>query len=383
MDASNEFKVYISRDSQERLKNRAVPVINKVFSPSHFMLAQRKTSLYKAMSGVSFQDAEEKSRKTSSGSKEHKKSESRSASVERDKSYINYKNDKANLGSSSQNTSQSSQEYKSYDALRHYRGLPDEFSPHHESRRAQRGTSKDRQLRKHRSSLDSSGYHDRSPSYEQENGDRSRRSSSKEPKLKHRSSSSSAVRSRSVSASDNLKIVHQNTVHQNTDDNSDQQPPVRPPRTRSASRTRNSVVKSSSASAVIMTGIDRGRMTEDVIKLYRERHKEDIQVSAKEENSYKAKNIELRSRSRSRRRTEKQSEEEENTCRSRSRSFKNNDAGTKNKKDEPEGGYFSMEKDNKNENSPTLVDDYMENDKCIESIYVCPAINKQHSHLSK
>ncbi|KAK3873488.1 hypothetical protein Pcinc_021503 [Petrolisthes cinctipes] len=88
MDASNEFKVFLSPSSSSSSKKqqgedggqggsgstnsgvrqRLVPVINKVFSPSHFMLAQRKTTVYKAVSGVSFQDIDIGGKRKSSSS---------------------------------------------------------------------------------------------------------------------------------------------------------------------------------------------------------------------------------------------------------------------------------------------------------------------------
>ncbi|CAL4059757.1 unnamed protein product [Meganyctiphanes norvegica] len=60
MDARNEFKVMFSPESKG-MKER----ITKVFSPSHFLHAQKKKSFYKALSGLSFHDSNAKDRKSS------------------------------------------------------------------------------------------------------------------------------------------------------------------------------------------------------------------------------------------------------------------------------------------------------------------------------
>jgi len=65
MDARNEFKVMFSPEAKGGMKERIGPAISKVFSPSHFIHAQKKKAFYKALSGLSFNDSNSKDKKTS------------------------------------------------------------------------------------------------------------------------------------------------------------------------------------------------------------------------------------------------------------------------------------------------------------------------------
>ncbi|KAK7082138.1 hypothetical protein SK128_004473 [Halocaridina rubra] len=346
MDASNEFRVLMNPSNgpgskgkkgdgeggNSGVRQRLVPVINKVFSPSHFMLAQRKTTVYKAVSGVSFQDIDIGSKKRS-GSKRDKRSEETSTS-EGERSLMSSKSDKS-------------------------------------VRSLLTGRDNKSDARKQRHSL---GSHEGKPSF-------LRDSAGKELSSDKSHRGKSATRTRSVSATENLYITHSNTV-------STEEPPVRPQRSRSASRPRKSETKIihqanltnkvHDQNVVLKSGkavkVSKSSMKGESDKKEDTNANETLANDALENNS---------GRSRPRK---KPDSPRVNSIDKKSESTKNSKNSSEKDSEEPEGGYFSLEKEEKSSGEIKFIyealpniscEEYAENDQCVETIYVCQVFKKE------
>ncbi|ROT64650.1 hypothetical protein C7M84_017407 [Penaeus vannamei] len=331
MDASNEFKVFLSPSSasaakkpegeSSNIRQRLVPVINKVFSPSHFMLAQRKTTVYKAVSGVSFQDIE-LGGKRKSGTKREKK-EKRSdkkddiytTASEGDKSQASGRSDKSGGG----------------------------------------GHGSKAEARRHRHSLGS--HAERPQSFLNDNLEKL--SLDKKPRVR------SASRTRSASATDNLYLSQAAGESNGQGD----APPIKPRRTRSASRPRKALstvpvpsLTSTSSTSKASSSSGDGRSRQDQRK-----ENGDKQSEKKSGRSNKSENS-----------GERQEAEKDSKSKGELKAKEGED-------EEPEGGYFSLEKEEKAageikfiyEAVPTnSCEEYLENDQCVEAIYVCQVFRK-------
>ncbi|XP_042243598.1 uncharacterized protein LOC121880469 [Homarus americanus] len=354
MDASNEFKVYLSNGSSSKgkknegegtgVRQRLVPVINKVFSPSHFMLAQRKTTVYKAISGVSFQDIDVGGKKKTSGKrdKDKKKSEKKdqiyTPGSEGERSLVSSKSDRSVLSG--------------------------------------RGDGK-----KHRHSLGS--HSDRPTTFLSENLEKLGFSSSdKKNRLR------SASRSRSVSATDNLYLSQVGEVKV-------EEPPEKPRRSRSASRPRKSAaskiplptsgkVNRGNASAIgnpVDGQKQENDQTKDEEKTANDKPEEKKQERG--ENDCEINDKDAYCRSRGRRKSAKIGEFDHGEGRDKIKTDNRERDNEKDDEDEPEGGYYSLEKAEKGTGEIRFIyearpatEEYLENDQCVEAIYVCQVFRK-------
>ncbi|XP_071548695.1 uncharacterized protein [Panulirus ornatus] len=373
MDASNEFKVYLSPSSGSSSKSkkgegeggsgvrqRLVPVINKVFSPSHFMLAQRKTTVYKAVSGVSFQDIDIGGKKKWSSNKREKKEKKQdkkdqiytAASSEGERSLQSTRSDRSGLSGSS---------------VKLLLGGKGES----------RG-----ETRRLRHSL---GSHAERPSTFL--SDNVEKSSDKKTRMR------SASRTRSVSATENLYLTQDGET-------SSENPPVKPQRSRSASRPRRPVTKvSMTHTAHTNTRETNGNSTENEKQEDPEKEngsQKNEGTSGGDEQKRDGKGTESKDcemadedayeRSRARRKSDWSGKPGNSREGNKSETDKKTKGGTKTVEDEePEGGYFSLEKEEKGggeikfiyEALPTnACEEYMENDQCVEAIYVCQVLRK-------
>ena len=326
MDASNEFKVFLSPTSASASKGkksegesvgvrqRLVPVINKVFSPSHFMLAQRKTTVYKAVSGVSFQDIDIGGKRKSSSNKRERERKDRK-SEKKDGIY--------NPASEGELSLQSTKSER----VRSFLGVRGE------GRAA---------ARRHRHSLGS-------------NSDRPSTFLSDSDKLASKKS-----RVRSVSTTDNLYLSQ----------NKGGDAPEKPLRSRSASRPRKSLSKVIADSST-STGVNNDQQSKE--------DEENKDLDAEQGDNCEEGEDGKKAQSRSRKKI---------SGRSR-KSFPdqldhNEKAKEEGQDEEPEGGYFSLEKEEKAggeikyiyEALPANSDEYLENDQCVEAIYVCQVMKK-------
>lgn len=325
MDASNEFKVFLSpssgsdskgkkgeSDSGAGVRQRLVPVINKVFSPSHFMLAQRKTTVYKAVSGVSFQDIDIGGKRKSSSNKREKKD--RNPESKRDGIY--------NPASEGELSLQSTKSER----VRSFLGV-------REGRAA---------ARRHRHSLGS-------------NSDRPSTFLSDSDKLAVKKS-----RVRSASTVDNMYLSKDKAGDA----------PEKPQRSRSASRPRKSVSKVSVGGN---TGpSEKGKGEEEDEKKANDAGPKDSVDNKKDKPSSDE------ARSRSRKKTGK-------NRKSHSTQHDHEKAKEEEEDEEPEGGYFSLEKEERGGGEIKFIydalpstsgDEYLENDQCVEAIYVCQAMRR-------
>ncbi|KAK8742947.1 hypothetical protein OTU49_017401 [Cherax quadricarinatus] len=381
MDASNEFKVFLSpssgssssklkkgegeggsgSSSSSGVRQRLVPVINKVFSPSHFMLAQRKTTVYKAVSGVSFQDIDIGGKKKSTSKRDkkdkpHKKEQIYTTGSEGERSLLSTKSDRSVLSGVSAK------------ALLVGKGEA-------------QGESK-----RHRHSL---GSHAERPSTFLSDNLEKLGFGCNDKKNRVRSAS----RTRSVSATDNLYLSKVGDI--NLDN-----PPEKTRRSRSASRPYRSKSKVLLPSgSKINTGSfsdtkkhnysdaekeeseqkneGEGNGTKDKSKKQDERKEKDNDCEIDDEDAY--------GRSRARRKSERSGKSENSGDRSRLELVKHTKDGMKNEDEEPEGGYFSLEKEEKGGSDITFIyealptnssEEYVENDQCVEAIYVCQVFKK-------
>lgn len=368
MDASNEFKVYLSPssgssskgkkgegDGSSGVRQRLVPVINKVFSPSHFMLAQRKTTVYKAVSGVSFQDIDIGGKKKWSSGKREKKDKKQD---KKDQIYTS--------ASEGERSLQSTRSGSSVKSLLGGKG-------------ESRGDA-----RKLRHSL---GSHTERPStFLSDHVEK------KDKKTRIRSAS----RTRSVSATENLYLSQDGET-------SSENPPVKPQRSRSASRPRRPVTKVNvPQTAKTSTRETNGNSTENEKQDDHEIEKEsgdqnnegscvNDECKQQDRKTTESKDCEMADedayeRSRARRKSDRSNKPDNSRDRSKSEPDKTGKDGTKNDDDEePEGGYFSLEKEEKGggeikfiyEALPTnTCEEYMENDQCVEAIYVCQVLRR-------
>lgn len=367
MDASNEFKVFLSPSSasaakkpegeSSNIRQRLVPVINKVFSPSHFMLAQRKTTVYKAVSGVSFQDIE-LGGKRKSGTKREKK-EKRSdkkddlytTASEGDKSQVSGRSDKSGGG----------------------------------------GHGSKAEARRHRHSLGS--HAERPQSFLNDNLEKL--SLDKKPRVR------SASRTRSASATDNLYLSQAAGESNGQAD----VPPIKPRRTRSASRPRkalstvpvpsltstSSTSKASSSSGDCHSRQDQRKENGDKQSESEDKNEsssKEGETKNKEENDCEIEDEDAYGRSRARKKSGRSNKSENSGERQDSEKDSKSKVELKSKEgddEEPEGGYFSLEKEEKAageikfiyEAVPTnSCEEYLENDQCVEAIYVCQVFRK-------
>lgn len=378
MDASNEFKVFLSPSSSSSKKSegegssgvrqRLVPVINKVFSPSHFMLAQRKTTVYKAVSGVSFQDIDIGGKKKSS-----------SARREKDRKH----DKKDQIYTTSSDGERSLQSTKSERSVLSSNRVKAFLSSKDESRV---------EARKHRYSLGSRS--ERPSNFLNDNAEKTGLTSS-DKKTRTKSTS----RSRSVSATENLYLSR-------ADEDNPEAPPPKPQRSRSSSRPRSSVSKvSMSPCATTSTGSTTNSGGGYSSRKRDEQKSETEGNSSNKDEGGSVNSVVKEKSDKSGRRNEDKETESKDSC-DRSRVRKKSDNGRKseessgkrklelekktrddiNKDDEdPEGGYFSLEKEEKAggdikfiyEALPTnSCEEYLENDQCVEAIYVCQVFKK-------
>ncbi|XP_068224015.1 protein seu-1-like [Palaemon carinicauda] len=354
MDASNEFKVLLCPSSASASKgkkgdgdassggvrHRIVPVINKVFSPSHFMLAQRKSTVYKAVSGVSFQDIDVGGKKRSSSKKEkrtERKGDDTLAS-ESERSLISTKSDRDVRSL-----------LKTKDPLRN-------------------------DARRQRHSLGS--YADRS-AYHLDGSEKDKHiHSGKKPHGK------SAVRTRSVSAMENMYITHANS------NLAEDVPPVRPQRSRSTSRlrksdSRNSVPTCTNTNLSINSDVSKKKSSsQENRKCIKKEQKEDKEANQDKGADRDKANTECdsRERFRSRKKSESPRPEQCSDEKNKPKDVSGKDA------EEPEGGYFSLEKEEKTSGEIKFIyealpnsscGEYAENDQCVETIYVCQVFKKE------
>lgn len=366
MDASNEFKVFLSPSSasatkktegeSSNIRQRLVPVINKVFSPSHFMLAQRKTTVYKAVSGVSFQDIE-LGGKRKFGTKRDKK-EKRSdkkddiytTASEGDKSQVSGRSDKSGGG----------------------------------------GHSSKAEARRHRHSLGS--HTERPQSFLNDNLEKL--------SLEKKSRVRSASRTRSASATDNLYLSQAAGESNGQAD----APPIKPRRTRSASRPRKSLStvavpsltstsstsKASSSSGGCHNGQDQRKENSDKQSESGDKSESNKEGETKntEQKDCEIEDEDAYGRSRSRKKSGRSNKSENSGDRQDTEEDSKSKVDSKSKEgedEEPEGGYFSLEKEEKAageikfiyEAVPTnSCEEYLENDQCVEAIYVCQVFRK-------
>ncbi|XP_045114208.1 uncharacterized protein LOC123506307 isoform X2 [Portunus trituberculatus] len=328
MDASNEFKVFLSPTSASASKGkksegesgagvrqRLVPVINKVFSPSHFMLAQRKTTVYKAVSGVSFQDIDIGGKRKSSSNKREKKDRK---PEKKDGIY--------NPASEGELSLQSTKSER----VRSFLGVRGE------GRAA---------ARRHRHSLGSNS--DRPSIFLND----SEKSGSKKSRI------------RSVSTADNLYLSQ--------DKGGDA--PEKPLRSRSASRPRKSVSKVTVDSNT-GTGANSGQKGKE--------DEEDKEDAGKGDSADKREEGESDKKAQSRAR-KKVSGRSRKSCPDQ---FGRNEKAKEERQDEePEGGYFSLEKEERAGGDIKYIyealpsnssEEYLENDQCVEAIYVCQVMKR-------
>ncbi|XP_066990412.1 uncharacterized protein [Macrobrachium rosenbergii] len=347
MDASNEFKVLLCPSSASASKgkkaggdagpggvrHRIVPVINKVFSPSHFMLAQRKTTVYKAVSGVSFQDIDIGGKKRPGNKKEKRKGDDTPVS-ESERSLLSTKSDKD------------------------VRSLLNTKDPLRIDARRQRHSLG--------SYADRSAYHlDSAEKYKHNSNGK-------------KSHGKSALRTRSVSATDNLYITHANA------NSSEDVPPVRPQRSRSASRlrksdSRNSVPSGTNVSLIVNSEVSRKSDSLENRERSKKEESDARQVATAKGNKT---NTEHGSSElcRSRRKLESPRPERCSDEKSDSKVGSEKDA------EEQEGGYFSLEKEEKSSGEIKFIyealpnancGEFAENDQCVETIYVCQVFKKE------
>ncbi|XP_076067028.1 uncharacterized protein LOC143040219 isoform X2 [Oratosquilla oratoria] len=383
MDASNEFKVFLSPSTVQKaasgnklerrgVKQRLVPVINKVLAPSSFM-AQRKTSVYKAVSGVSFQDIDV-------GGKKSKKRDKKDRTIFDRKEEVGLppsESERSLMSGKSEKSLRSSQNSKSAIAAMSKGDFGGLASP-----------------KKHRSSdrrRKSEKLH--SPSFNPENNEKIR-VSTKGERLRVRSAS----RTRSFSATENPNLSLQSPA---VADAVPDETPVRPKRARSASRPRKSAIvpppflaakqcnnknnRGSSSEGTGQYSLKNKCGTND----QEESHIKDYSDQGKQ-NDCEVADDDAYGRSRSRRKWE-------NVCGIETREATIHSKGPLDKPkdgddDDPEGGYFSLEKEEKlgsfgnitfvYEALPTSSgDEQFENDHSLEAIYVCQVFKKEDSDV--